>query len=916
MNKTRGVQALVSVTLVLFFTQIGLAQLTVQHQQPTVFNSNDENVLEFFVPGVNPLDVVDALLFYRNEGAIGYSQIETPFVNGVFQIALSSELLVGTSFEYYFQLTLGSQSQDLFYPDNVPSENPLKVDIIQADVVQDPLIERNRLDGVDYTIISPQPGGGLSPDDAYLAIALYYDINSIPDGRFKLYLNDLDVTSQSDTSEYFISYSPKGLERGNYEVKLDYITENEVFNIADWNFRIVRPGQATTENLVPNLRPVGRFELSARNQVLAEDINNAYTARSSISGEYKKFKYNLSGFLTSQEDPRLQPQNRYSLRMNLGKWWNFEAGHVFPQLSKFTIAGRRIYGINTSLHLLWENINVQFVYGELSRKITNRYTTINEEFIYQDSLQTIVVDTTYTLGLESGGRGTFKRNIMGGRVALGNPRFLQLGIQALKVEDDTTSIYNVIDYSNVLIGSTSLLSGVSIAGQQRLSAAPELLRVDGGGIRPKGNIIAGVDLRFAFDQNRVRFQTETVASALNNDIYGGPLTAERARELGFEDVNQSDLDILTDIAQVIIINENINVLPLRVTGVGTDSTDTEIFFPTGILGSNTEFAVVYPKNTFRLQYRWVGPDFVSLANSTIRKDISGFTLLDRFRLFNNQVYVTLGYERLTDNVTDTKEATTVTSSLRSNLSWYPVNQRLPRVSLGVRIRNRDNGVIRYNPFVPSTLESAALQNLVVNSDGDTLVTPTPRVNETLNLNFSITQQIELQNSVHDATLSIANLNTTDDVFAFGDIINKSYSFNLSSRFTQTQLRTQLGLSINQTESGSGQLNIDIFGLYAGATYFLLDGALRINGRLAYTTNSSESRTLDIVTGDDDSLQNDYYELSPTTDISEFDTYVLLAGAEYRLSRNQSLVFDSNFTSVSGGSGLNDRLVQLRYIYRF
>ena len=72
------------------------------------------------------------------------------------------------------------------------------------------------------------------------------------------------------------------------------------------------------------------------------------------------------------------------------------------------------------------------------------------------------------------------------------------------------------------------------------------------------------------------------------------------------------------------------MLPLRVTGIGTDSTNTEFFFPTGILGSNTEFSLIYPKNTLKLQYRWVGPDFVSLANSTIRKDISGFTFLDRF----------------------------------------------------------------------------------------------------------------------------------------------------------------------------------------------------------------------------------------------------------------------------------------------
>ena len=514
--------------------------------------------------------------------------------------------------------------------------------------------------------------------------------------------------------------------------------------------------------------------------------------------------------MTSQEDPRLQPQNRYSVRMNLGKWWNFEAGHIFPQLSKFTIAGRRIYGINTSLHLLWENINVQFLYGELSRKITNRYTSINEEFVYLDSTQTTIVDTTYTLGLEDRGRGTFKRNIVGGRVALGNPRFFQLGIQALKVEDDTTSIFNVVDYSNIFEGPTSLINGVSMAGQQRLSNSPELLRVQGGGVRPKGNIVAGIDLKFAFDKNRIRFHTETVASALNNDIYGGPLTSERAEELGFEDVDQSELDILRDLTKFIIINENINVLPLRVTGIGTDSTNTEFFFPTGILGSNTEFSLIYPKNTLKLQYRWVGPDFVSLANSTIRKDISGFTFLDRFRVFKNQVYVTLGYEYLSDNVTNTKEATTVTSSLRSNLSWYPVNQNLPRISMGLRVRNRDNGVRRFNPFVPKELQSAALQNLVINNDGDTLVTSTPRSNETINYNLSITQQLEINGSVHDATFSLNNLNTSDEVFAFGDIINKSYSFNISSRYSAKALRTQLGVSINQTKSGSGQLKIDIW----------------------------------------------------------------------------------------------------------
>jgi hypothetical protein len=914
--KTGGSKVLlILITIMLVGAQYTYAQYNVQHQAPTLINADEVTQLEFLVPGVNPSDVQQAYLFYRSDGDLGYAQKEVQFQNGMFEVTLSPDELSGNAVEYYFQLTLNSLSQDVFYPDNVPSENPIKIELVQNSQDIPFVDDRKRAEGIDYTILSPKPGNGLAPNDAYVAIALYYDKEVIPTGSFKLFLNNLDVTSFADTSDYFISYVPKNLERGNYQVRVEYHTASEKLLVTEWEFRIVRPGQSEAVALGPSLRPSGRLELTARNQIISGNTNNAYTGRTSLSGSYGKFKYSLSGFLTSQESERLQPQNRYNARLSLGKWWKFEAGHIFPQLSKFTISGRRIEGINTSLHLLWENINVQFLYGELSRDITNIYNSIDEEFVYSDSTQTQVVDTTYTLSFENGGRGTFNRNVIGGRVALGNPRYIQLGVQALKVEDDTTSIFNVIDYNDVLLQPGALLNNLSIAGQQRLLESPDLLRVEGGGVRPKGNIVAGVDFRFAFDKNRIRFQTETVASALNNDIYGGPLTAQQAADLGFEDVEQKDLDILQDISQIIIVNENVNVLPLRLTGIGTDTTETEFFFPTSILGSNTEFSMVYPKNTFRLQYRWVGPDFVSLANSTIRKDIAGYTVSDRFRMFKNQVYVTLGYERLTDNVTDTKEATTVTSSIRSNLSWYPVNQSLPRISMGFRLRNRDNGVERFNPLVPSQLETAAIQNVRIAS-GDTLTTTTPRKNETLNLNVSITQQVELNSSIHDATISLASLNTTDEVFAFGDVQNSAYSFNLASRFSQTPLRTQLGVSYNQTESGAGQLNIEILGVTAGATYFMFDGALRINGRIAFTSNTSKSRTLQIENSEDESFLNDYYSLSATQNISEFNTYVFLAGAEYKLGDNHSLVFDSNFTNVSGSNGLNDRLVQLRYIYRF
>ena len=87
-------------------------------------------------------------------------------------------------------------------------------------------------------------------------------------------------------------------------------------------------------------------------------------------------KYSLNGHYTTQEDQRLQPQNRFGLKLQLGKWWTLDAGHIYPDMGNFTISGRRMFGVNTEVHLLWENINIELLYGEINRKVTNLYAGI------------------------------------------------------------------------------------------------------------------------------------------------------------------------------------------------------------------------------------------------------------------------------------------------------------------------------------------------------------------------------------------------------------------------------------------------------------------------------------------------------------------------------------------------------------
>jgi len=892
-----------------------LAQFNIQHQSPIALERNEINTLEFSAPGLTRSEVQQARLFYRYDGDFSYQQMEVPFQNGTFTARVEVESASAGSFEYYLEVTLMS-GEVFYYPATLPSENPVVVEIV------DELIdEKPRLEAVDYTILSPVPGSGLTPDDVLIAIALFYDKNELEEGEFKLYLDDKDVTGEADTSDYYISYIPQNLRSGRHFISLEYQTDDEEFTVVDWDFSVVAPGEALFPGFGTPLRPQISAELLARNQVIAGDINNAYTGRTRISGQYGQLRYSANGYLTSQESDRLQPQNRYGVNLSLGEWWNFEAGHVYPSISQFTISGRRVNGLNTSLHLLNKNINLQFIYGELDRSITNQYDSLLVENIVNSSGD--VVDNNYFLTYQDRGRGTFRRKITAGKIGFGNEEKFQFGLNALKVQDDTTSIFNARDYLDILNSGISLSNNLTTVQRDSLLANPEQLEVRGGSVNPKDNVVLGTDLKMGFANNRLRFESEAVISALNDNIYGGPLTTERADELGF-DLDRETSDLLEQLSWLIIVNENMNTLPLTFSEDENGDLSAEAFFPTSILAGNSQLSYRHPNNNFRLQYRWIGPNFNSLANSTVRKDVAGFTLTDRLNLLSNRIYLTLGYENLNDNVTGTRDATTQTSTYRTNVSWYPVERSLPRVTLGLRYRTRDNDTERQNPLLPDNLVDAAVQNIrqeirTINGQDSlvTLVTPTPRMNTTININTSITQQFDALNARNDVSLSVTNLKTSDEVFAFGDVRSTAFSLNLNSRFNSLPLETMTGFTYNKTESGSGQNEINIAGFYVGGNYSLMEGRLSLDGRLAVTGNKSSSRPLLITDlSGTESNRDDYYVLSNDETENKFQTYVLKTGARFNIDDYHALVFDANLTNVSGSGRANDRIVQLRYVFRF
>jgi hypothetical protein len=923
MNKTSILLLVLSILMLCSNADATGTPYQVQHQEPTFIERHTPFELTFTVPGIDARDVEEAYVFYRVDGEMAYAQKRAALMSSDFNVELLVDDEQATGMEYYFEIHLNN-GKKVTYPQNEASSEPIRVEVIdQRKTERQRRVEQT---GVDYTILSPDPGNTVSQQDVVVALTLFYDPAEVDTANtsFQLLLNGEDVTERASASDYFYTYSPDNLPGGEHRATFRLQKPDTALTITQWNFTVLdpdRPDRTTSSaaNTQENWIPEGSVEISARNQQVGGFSNDALSGNLRLSGQKDNISYSAHGLLTTQADPRLQPQNRFGARFYVGDWLELEAGHVYPMLNPMTIAGQRMQGVNAGFHFWDDVLNVQVIYGKLRRGIDNIYESIDvEQQTFQGGSGSV---TTNDYSLDAQESGTHRRKVAGGRIGIGTGERFNFGLNFLKVEDDTTSINNIDDFGTLMNTNPQLASDLTAQQRQYLQQNPEDLSVSGNP-SPKGNFVASTDLEARFDDNRIQFQMDAAASLLNQDIRGGVLTQESAENLGLS-INSGTADLLDRLSWLIVFNENLETMPLRYNAGGGSGTTSNLFFPTSILATNSELALNYFDNNLRVQYRWVGPGYNSLANTTIRQDVAGFNISDRFRLLENQIYITLGYENLRDNVVNDQDATTHTVTYRTNISWYPIDQNLPRVSLGLMKRNRDNEVGLNNPIVSGLggiSESAAVQNIRI-QNGDTLRTPSPRYSDTYQLTASVSQEFSLFGLTHDASVSYSLLNTFDDVFKYGDSNSNSVSLRVVNRYPDLPLQTNVGFNYNSTESSSGLTDIQIIGLTLGGNAFLFDDKLRVDMSLAFTKNRSVTKGLITNQNGTPQQRSDDYYVPGSSSISESNSYIAAAGARYNLNARHAFHLDfrySNIRNVLSTSRTipNDHLLQARYIFNF
>jgi hypothetical protein len=883
----------------------GSARQPLLHQPADYFVTGTGAEIRFSLTGFSPTAAQSGYVLIRETGRQTYRRLPAEIRNNEFVAIVPADFITPPSVEYYLVVE-NVAGASITWPENNPEEFPVTVQVI--DRAEEQEFRRSGItEGIEYTILTPAPGERVPFFDAVVAIAIFTE-QEIDPAQLGLIWNRRDVTAEAEITNRFVSYIPSSVSTGRQYVELFVRDGERRIVIVSWEFTAYDPDAVTPVLSGARLLPEGSVELGYRHQSFGGFTRNILTGETRMSGNAGDFGYNLTALVSSEETPRLQAQNRFSADLRYRNIAQLQLGDMYPDLNPFMISGRRVFGVEAGVRTLRQNLNFYFLLGRLNRTVDVRYGEIEKQIV---QITENIQDSVYVLGLREAG-ATYRRDIMAARVEFGSSRPFQLGLNMMRVQDATSSLslYRGLDELPASFTGTP-------AGQEAL-ANPDLFRIENPGIRPQGNFVLATDIRVNADRNRIQFQSDAAVSLLNNDITGGNLTAERAEELGYI-VDSGTIDWINRFSWFIIINENLNATPFRL-----EDEQTDVFVPSGIFANQNRLMFNYFNHTLSVQYRWVGPDYASLASTGLRRDQSGYLISDRVRLLGNTLFLTGSYERYRDNVIKNRSSTTWTNGYRFNTSWFPTDRRYPNISFGVNYQQRDNGIERSNPLFdnqPENIRNAAVRNIVV-VDGDTLVTATPRNNSTLQITGTVSKQFEWLDAANEASFSISNILTRDNLFAFGDFKGLNLSLGLRSLLRTMPMRLGLTASFNRSEALGGLNSTDISGITASVGYEFLEQRLNVYSELGYAYRSSELQSL-ATTGLSGTLSpfNNFYVPDAESLVRiRSNSYIVRAGSRFSIDWNHSIALDMSYNNVVSkdrfGSIPDDRFIQLRYIFNF
>lgn len=796
---TKGRQLFLSLTV---FTGLLFGQAKIIHNPPRNVMANSPIKIEAMIENQQS-EVERVRIFFREAGQETYVEEDMYESMEVYQGEIPAEFVRENGVEYLIIAEFADGSMTAFPevdPYNVPIFLPVKRGAEQR--ATRVVSQKSDVQGgipSNVIILSPGEGETIAAEEVVIAFSLF-NSSDVALESVDLKLDGISILKNTEISEDVIIARPRNLKPGLHTAKLNMQNEfGDPFSTVMVNFSVVR----TLEEAQRIFKYTGRVTTESSSEQVRGIRQNIHWLRGNFNGTYDWLKFNAKTFISSQEDPNKQPRNRYMAGVKTS-YLDLYLGDVNPQFSEFALRGKRVRGIEGDLKLKYFNTHV--VYGQVERAIQG---TISEK-------PDTVTEGGVTRYRYNRSGYTYARNLLAVRPYFGSGRHFQLGFSFLKALDDTISVKR--EYGGI---------------QQ----TDDILVAMRGAQTPKDNIVLGTDLILAFDSKRFVWQNDLAISLLNRDISEGPLTKEGldtfvpgdtlvndTLDLGDEGIPLSAIPFdPADISRLFIINKNMSpLMPIVPDSTGAIGMAQVLNMPSTAF--RTALKLNYFNNFFIFRYQRVGPEFNSLGNPYLRKDIQGFNVSDKIRLFSNRMFVTLAYDQKRNNLMGNKEAETTTSSLNAGLSLYP-GEGLPTINFNTMHYTRQNDLgianvdtsYEYDPIVTDSLISITFKD--------------PREsNLTIRQDLRISHIVQVGDIKNTLNITYANSERSDRVsnrpegYSFNATSTSMFSLGVNSTFG-FPLRTNLRVTSNTTESALVDDPYRLLSLYLKGRYDLFDGNL-------------------------------------------------------------------------------------------
>lgn len=823
----------------------GYADGTIYHQAPAEAVAQGPLTLEAVIE-VKDAGVVSASIYYRLKGQLAYLEVPMSSAGGnLYFGTIPAGDVTEPGLEYYLVALLDDESI-LAYPVDEPEVNPVFVAVKSAAEgiagAQEPLEAAVGVEGADVLILSPEPREVYLPEDVVIAVSLF-NVQDLDTSSIRLLVDRQDVTAQTDVTADLVTYTPPALSTGAHQVEIHMNrASGSPYMPVAWRFMVTRKASLTTERA---FRQSGSFTPAYRKDDIDGQLLEVSSVKLSYRGGWDWLRFRTNMKLTSQEDPFKPPRNRYSASFQT-PLLTLGIGDVTPRIDRFGMDGKRLRGYDANLTLGLFNLRV--ARGQLERVIQGRPEAAFKVASYDSKTDSLFV---------SRAGYAFRRDITAIRPSFGSGQRFELAFSFIKAKDNIVSVDRIVDDGIVTIDSSTAADADWINDTLRTATYQNLDNLVGSKIRPlekdwegrspQDNLVIGSSLSFALNQRRLVFQSGFSFSMLNKNIWDPVFTKDDLDTLSILDDEDLDgklggeIDIPFDPKDYEdLFHMNLSQIPLVPIDINNLSLEGVLKMPS--LAYHATAKLNYMRNFITMEYQQVGPEFNSLANPNLQKNVRIRSISDRVRLFSNKLFISALYRTTDDDIvkvaaTDTTEGDPITTTKMVNLSAnLNLGRGLPSLVLGRRSYQRDNGIdiltITYDTLDVPIDTSDRREEMLIKST-----------------NLGLSYRLQMLESTHDLNLNLASMVISDQIkdrpsehrslAASSNIL----SLAVTSRFT-SGLETNVVVSSNKSEIGGEENPIkqDISSLDLSARLLLLDGKLRARGGVtfrSYDTNKGD-----------------------------------------------------------------------------